>query len=131
MAVKRPGGVTLVAVLVWIGGALDIIGGTILLFQTSAAATVEAFGGSSTLVASAIGSILIGAATIIIAVGLLRGYAAARIVMTILEVLSIVAGIFFAIAYPANAIGEYFGAAISLIVIALLWSGRANAFFRD
>lgn len=128
---KRPGGVTLVAVLTWIGGLLDIIGGTLLLFQTSAAATVEQFGGASTLIASAIGSILIGAATIIIAVGLLRGYAAARIVMTILQVLSIIGAIFFAIAYPAGAIGEYFGAAISLIVIALLWSGRANAFFRD
>ena len=58
-------------------------------------------------------------------------YAAARIVVTILEVLSIVVGIFVAIASPANAIGEYFGAAISLIVIALLWTRRASAFFRE
>ena len=53
-SVDRPGGVTLVAVLTWIGGALDILGGTILLFQTSIASTVEQFGGASQLIATAI-----------------------------------------------------------------------------
>ncbi|MFK4728835.1 hypothetical protein ROT00_04040 [Agromyces mediolanus] len=128
--VKRPGGVTLVAVLTWISGLLDIIGGTLLLFQTSVAATAEAFGGASGLITSAIVSILIGAIVIVVANGLLRGSAVSRMVITVIEVLSIVASIFFAIAYPAGAIGEYFSAAIAVIVIALLWTGRANAFFR-
>jgi hypothetical protein len=39
--------------------------------------------------------------------------------------------IFLAIAYPAGAIGEYFGVAISLVIIALLWTRRASAFFRN
>ena len=46
MAIDRPGGVTVVAVLAWISGALDILNGTLLLFQTSVAATVEQFGGA-------------------------------------------------------------------------------------
>lgn len=128
---KRPGGVTLVAVLTWISGLLDIIGGVVLLFQTSAAATVEAFGGASTLIASAIASILIGAIVIIVANGLLRGSAGARVVITVVQIVSIAASIFFAIAYPAGAIAEFFSAAIAVIILALLWSGRANAFFRD
>ena len=36
-----------------------------------------------------------------------------------------------AIAYPAGAIAEYFGIAVSVIVLFLLWSGRASTFFRD
>ena len=130
-SVDRPGGVTLVAVLTWISGALDILGGTILLFQTSIASTVEQFGGASQLIATAIFSIIIGAVVIVVAVGLMRGSGGARIVITIFEVLSIMSSIFLAIAYPAGAIGEYFGVAISLVIIALLWTRRASAFFRN
>jgi len=129
-SVDRPGGVTLVAVLTWIGGALDILGGTILLFQTSIASTVEPFGGASQLIVSAIFSILFGVVVIVVAVGLMRGSPVARIVITVAEVVSILLSIFLAIAYPAGAIGEYFGIVISLIIIALLWTRRASAFFR-
>ena len=130
-AVARPGGVTLVAELTWITGLLDVLGGTILLFQTSVAATVEEFGGSSQLIASAIFTILVGVVVIAIAGGLLRGSPSARIVVTVFQVLSIMGGVFLAIAYPAGAIGEYFSIAAALLVIALLWTGRANAFFRS
>lgn len=131
MSAVRPGGVTFIAVLTWISGLLDIIGGTILLFQTSVAATVEQFGGASQLIASAIVAILIGAIVIIVAGGLLRGSPGARIVVTIFQVLSIATSTFLAIAYPAGAIGEYFSVAIAVIILAFLWSGRANAFFRS
>jgi len=129
-SVARPGGVTLIAVLVWISGALDILGGTILLFQTSVASTVEQFGGASQLIVSALSTILIGAVVIVVAVGLMRGSNGARIVVTVFEVVSIAISVFLAIAYPAGAIGEYFGIALALVVIALLWTGRASTFFR-
>ena len=128
--VARPGGVTLVAVLTWIVGLLDVLAGTILLFQTSVAATVEEFGGASQLIASAIFQILVGVVIIAIAGGLLRGSPSARIVVTVFQVLSIMGGVFLAIAYPPGAIGAYIGIAISLVIIFLLWTGRANAFFR-
>lgn len=129
-SIDRPGGVTLVAVLTWIAGALDILGGTILLFQTSIASTVEAFGGASQLIASAIFAILIGVVVVAVAGGLLRGSPGARLVITIFQVLSIASSVFLAIANPAGAIGEYIGIVLSLIVLFLLWSPRANAFFR-
>jgi hypothetical protein len=129
-AIARPGGVTLVAVLTWIVGLLDVLAGTILLFQTSVAATVEEFGGASQLIATAIFQIFVGVVIIAIAGGLLRGSPSARIVVTVFQVLSIMGGVFLAIAYPAGAIGEYIGIAISLVIIFLLWTGRANAFFR-
>jgi hypothetical protein len=129
-AIARPGGVTLVAVLTWIVGLLDVLAGTILLFQTSVAATVEEFGGASQLIATAIFQIVVGVVIIAIAGGLLRGSPSARIVVTVFQVISIMGGVFLAIAYPAGAIGEYIGIAISLVIIFLLWTGRANAFFR-
>lgn len=131
MAIDRPGGVTLVAVLTWISGLLDVIGGSLLLFQTSVDATVERFGGSSQLIASALFTILVGVVVIVVAVGLLRGNNASRIVITVFQMLSIVGSVFLAIAYPAGAIAEYFSIAVAVIVLLLLWTRRASAFFRS
>lgn len=131
MAIDRPGGVTLVAVLTWISGLFDIIGGSLLLFQTSVDATVERFGGSSQLIASALFTILVGVVVIVVAVGLLRGNNASRIVITVFQMISIVGSVFLAIAYPPGAIAEYFSIAIAVIVLVLLWTRRASAFFRD
>lgn len=131
MAIDRPGGVTLVAVLAWISGLLDVVGGSLLLFQTSVDATVEQFGGASQLIASALLEILIGVVVIVVAIGLLRGNNASRVVITIFQMLSIIGSVFFAIAYPAGAIGEYFSIAVAAIVLILLWTGRASSFFRS
>ena len=131
MAIDRPGGVTLVAVLTWISGVLDIIGGSLLLFQTSVDATVEQFGGASQLIASALLTILIGVVVIVVAIGLLRGNNASRVVITIFQIISIIGSVFLAIAYPAGAIGEYFSIALAAIVLILLWTGRASSFFRS
>jgi hypothetical protein len=131
MAIDRPGGVTLVAVLAWISGLLDIVGGSLLLFQTSVDATVEQFGGPSQLIASALLEILIGVVVIIVAIGLLRGNNASRVVITIFQIISIIGSVFLAIAYPAGAIGEYFSIALAAIVLILLWTGRASSFFRS
>lgn len=129
-SIDRPGGVTLVAVLTWISGLLDIVSGSLLLFQTSVSATVEQFGGASQLIASALLTILIGVVIIVVAVGLLRGNNASRVVITVFQMLSIIGSVFLAIAYPAGAIGEYFSIAVAAIVLILLWTGRANAYFR-
>ena len=130
MAIDRPGRVTLVAVLTWISGLLDIISGSLLLFQTSVSATVEQFGGESQLIASALLRILIGVVIIVVAIGLLRGNNASRVVITVFQMLSIIGSVFLAIAYPAGAIGEYFSIAVAAIVLILLWTGRASAYFR-
>src|SRR5215207_7537640 len=130
-SIARPGGVTLVAVLTWISGLLDVISGSVLLFQTSVDATVEQFGGPSQLIASALLEILIGVVVIVVAVGLLRGNNASRVVITIFQIISIVGSVFLAIAYPAGAIGEYFSIAVAAIVLILLWTGRASSFFRS
>jgi hypothetical protein len=130
-SIARPGGVTLVAVLTWISGLLDVISGSVLLFQTSVDATVEQFGGASQLIASALLTILIGVVVIVVAIGLFRGNNASRIVITVFQMVSIILSVFLAIAYPPGAIAEYFSIAVAAVVLILLWTGRASAFFRS
>jgi hypothetical protein len=130
-SIDRPGGVTLVAVLTWISGLLDIISGSLLLFQTSASAAVERFGGESQLIVSALFTILVGVVVIVVAIGLFRGNNASRIVITVFQMVSIILSVFLAIAYPPGAIAEYFSIAVAAVVLILLWTGRASAFFRS
>ena len=130
-SIDRPGGVTLVSVLAMISGVLDIISGSLLLFQTSAEATVEQFGGESQLIASALFMILVGVVVTVVAIGLLRGNNASRIIITIFQMISIIGSVFLAIAYPPGAIAEYFSIAVAVIVLFLLWTRRASAFFRS
>ncbi|QAY73043.1 hypothetical protein ET445_06470 [Agromyces protaetiae] len=133
MAAPRPAGVTIVAVFAWISGALDILAGTLMLVFSPVKAIVDEYGNLGTLIAAGIGSIIIGLLTVIVAGGLLRGNAAARMIVTILQVLSILGSLFLAIAYASSptAVGEWFGILISVIVLIFLWSRRANEFFRS
>ncbi|MDQ0893371.1 DUF7144 family membrane protein [Agromyces ramosus] len=127
----RPAGVTVVAVVAWISGALEILGGIILLFQAGDESVAAAFGGSGGLWAAAIGSIIIGIVIVVVAFGLLRGNTAARMIVTVVEVLSIIGSLFLAFAYLGSAVGEWAGIVVSLIVLLLLWTRRASAFFNS
>lgn len=128
---RRPGGVTLVAVLTWISGALDIIGGVLLLFLQNDPQTVVSFGGSAQLITTAIVSIVIGVIVVAVANGLLHGNSGSRLVITVIEVFSIATGIFTAFVAPALFWSELVSILIAVVVILLLWSRPANAFFRS
>lgn len=127
---RRPGGVTFVAVLAWISGALDITGGVILLFMQNNPAVVSSFGASGGLITSAIVAILLGVIVVAVANGLLRGRNSSRLIITVVEVLSITTGIFLAIAAPTLLSSELVGVVFSVIVLGLLWSRSANAYFQ-
>jgi hypothetical protein len=127
--VRRPGGVTLVAVLIWIAGALDIISGIILLTQSGDPEMNERFAGQTGLVSIGVSSIVVGIIAVIVAVGLWRGNTAARMIITVVQVLSIIGSLFLAIAYIGEPIGEWIGILASLIALILLWSRKASAFF--
>ncbi|WP_350349026.1 hypothetical protein ABIQ69_03530 [Agromyces sp. G08B096] len=129
----RPAGVTVVAVIAWISGALDMISGIIMLFMLPVASVVEQYGGSGQLLAAAIGSIIVGLITVIVAGGLLNGNQAARMIVTVLQVFSIIGSLFFAIAYreTPTAWTEWLGILVAVVVLILLWSRKASAFFRS
>lgn len=128
-AVRRPAGVTLVAVLVWISGALDIISGIILLTQSGDPEMNERFAGQTGYFSVGVTSIVVGVIAVIVAVGLWRGNIAARMIITVIEVLSIIGSLFLAVAYIGEPVGEWIGILVSLIAVILLWSRKASAFF--
>jgi len=130
-AVRRPAGVTLVAVLVWISGALDIISGIIVLVQSGNAEMNERFAGQTGYFSVGVTSIVIGIIAVVVAVGLWRGNLAARMIITVIEVLSIIGSLFLAVAYIGEPIGEWIGIAVSLIAVILLWSPKASTFFNS
>ncbi|MET0813083.1 MAG: hypothetical protein ABWY03_08510 [Microbacterium sp.] len=117
MATSRPFGVTLVAIIAWITGALQIITGIIALF-----------GGNLTL---GIVAIVVGVITILVSLGLFGGSNGARIIVTIVFLLNIGGSIYLIFAHP-NQVWSAIGSIIlPLIGLILLYTSRANAFFKS
>lgn len=130
-AARRPAGVTLIAVLAWIGGAFNIVAGVLLLIYKNEPSVQAAGLSESTLITSAILTILFGLVVVLVAGGLLRGSSGARVVVTVVQVLAIAGDAFTAWAYPGQFAWAAISALISLIIIILLWTGRASDFFRS
>ena len=116
MAGTRPGGVTLVAVLTWISGAINIIAGVFGLFP----------GGTDFWYA--VGLIILGLVIAAVASGLLRGSRLSRTLVTIVQVISLISGVFAIV----NGLwwSGIFTVLIAIIVLVILWSRRANEFFQ-
>ncbi|MFB2599670.1 hypothetical protein ACEXQE_17920 [Herbiconiux sp. P17] len=121
----RPGGVTLVAVIVWIQGLLTLIGGIIALIGAFAPG---AAGGA--FLAVAIISIIIGIITIAVGFGLLRGSNGARILTTVVLVISLATAIFSM--FATNSFwSQVVSALLAVIGLILLYTQRANEYFRE
>lgn len=127
--VKRPGGVTLLGVLVIISGILYVLSGLIALIAY--AGTGGELTNNQRLVVLVVGiAILVfGLIELAVARGLFRGSNTARVIVAIVNVLTIVAGLFAAF-QSGNQRGTSFGQVIiAIIVLALLYSPKANEFF--
>jgi hypothetical protein len=123
MAGPRPGGVTLVAVIAWINGVLAVIGGILILI----AGADEGFPAA---VAAAWIGIVIGVITILVGIGLLRASNLARIIATIVFVLNIGSAIFTMFSAPDQLWSAIITGLLALVGLVLLYSARANEFFR-
>jgi len=126
--VARPGSVTVVVVLVWISAILAIIGGLLLLlFAPAAPGNV----GRGFVVAVGVIVLLIGLLTAAVASRLAKGGNGARMIVSILEVLQIAGNI--ATLTTGNGASTTTQALINIVlnvvILALLWNSRANAFF--
>jgi hypothetical protein len=81
------------------------------------------------LIALAVTSIIIGLVIVVVARGLLRGSRGSRFVVTVFTILSLLSGVYSVVQHQyASGI---LTALIAVIILALLWSGRAAAFFRS
>jgi uncharacterized membrane protein HdeD (DUF308 family) len=117
---SRPIGVTIVAVIAWLNGVWNIIQGILGVIAGFATWNVL---GSWLLV-------FIGALTVVVSLGLFRGNPSARLVVAIVFVVgALVAGALIAAGSPLwSGIPTI---VLGLVGIVLLYTGRANAFFRS
>jgi hypothetical protein len=121
MAATRPTGVTVVAVLAWISGIVNIIAGILLLIAALMAPDALWYG----LVQLALGIV-----TIIVGVGLMRGNSNARVVMTVVFVLNLISAVFVVFFQQAQVWSGVVSGILVLIGLVLLWTRPANEFFR-
>lgn len=120
----RPGSVTFVAVLTYLNGALDIIGGVILLIARD---QVAGGGNSAAITTSAIVSILLGVVTVVVARGLLRGSSVSRALVAVVMVIDILNGVL--LLFTSQVVTGVIQILWSILIVALLFTRRANAFF--
>lgn len=122
--ISRPGGVTFVAVLAWISAVLQIVLSILLLAGVLAVSSVS--------IPSTWFALVIGFVTLLVSFGLFGGRNIARVIVTVSLVLSIVGAVLQAVVHQdANVlVGSLITAVLALVGIVLLYTARANRFFR-
>lgn len=113
----RPFGVTLVGILIVIGGISAILSGLVGLF------TGDSLGLG---IVALIVLLVVGLIYLAVAKGIFAGSGGARMIVGIVTVVSIIGGFF---ALFGNPLGGILQIVWGLIILALLYSGKAKAFF--
>ncbi|WP_345800563.1 hypothetical protein AAIB33_13940 [Microbacterium sp. AZCO] len=118
---RRPFGVTLVALIAWISGAVAVIRGIVTVANPPTSDDWSGWIG-----------VAIGVVTVLVSFGLFGGNSAARVLVTIVFVLDLVSALITLFTYfgPLVVLGAVVSAALAVIGILLLYTRRANAFFR-
>ena len=127
MSPTRPGSVTFVAVLAYINGVLNIIGGVVILFTRDQMVRASNAGAIAGITTAAILSIVLGIVILIVARGLLSGSRFARGLVTVVMILNAVSGVILLFNF------QFFSGILEIlwavVVMYLLFTQRANAFF--
>ncbi len=132
-SVRRPGGVTLLAVLIVVSGLLQLMVAIGVIIARGNAAFVQQTGISSDVwLWAGIVGIVTAVAYLLVARGLMRGSGLARGLATLVALVSLASGLFGMFTYGGNLLwSSILSVAVALIVLGLLWSSRASAFFRS
>lgn len=124
---NRPGSVTFVAVLAYLNGILNIIGGVVTLFTRNSMVQSSDAGAVAGITTSAILSIILGIVILIVARGLLNGSRFARGLVTVVMILNAISGVILLFSL------QFFSGILEIlwavVMLALLYTRRANAFF--
>jgi hypothetical protein len=127
-SVRRPASVTVVVVLTWFAAVVSIAGGVVALLLSAeelaaadiAEASANVYGWTS---------IVIGAAAALLAIGLGSGSSLARALVSLLMVARMGVGLWAIISLPEGIVAGVITIALALIVLFLLWNGKASDYF--
>jgi hypothetical protein len=117
MRTKPSDGVVLVAVIAWISGILQLFSGAVMLFTGGSAATGWLH-------------IVVGLVTFPVCLGLFRARTGARIIVTLVFRVEIVAGVVALIDIQVLAYTAVTSAVLAIFGLVLLYTPAANASFR-
>ena len=115
MAGERPVGVTIVAVIAWIIGAIQIV--------FSILALIAGAGFDAWVV------LIIGILTIAVSLGLFRGSNTARIIMAIVFTLNLIVAV-WALVIGVDFWDQVIAGALAIVGLVFLFSKKASAFFQ-
>jgi len=127
---RRPGGVTFIAIITFLIAFLSLAAGFVFL-MSSASGLAEADISEGTATSYGIVEIIFGIITALVAVGLWVGNSFARLAVTALMAVRIIASIWVAFSLSGHGgflVGVLAGG-LSVIVLLLLWNYRADEFF--
>jgi hypothetical protein len=130
-AVSRPVGVAIVSILALLSGVIDIITGILLLFGGNDPEVAAGLGGSGGVLSHAIGSMVFGLIVVVLSFGLWLGRWVARMIVTVVQALSLIQSLFLAVANLGNPVGEWASVLLSFIVLILLWTKQSSAYFNS
>jgi hypothetical protein len=134
---RRPGLVTLLLILVVIEGLFSIFIGLLFVLARDSATVngdLVADGATGSSVALWLGILLvvIGVVYLLIARGLANGNRFARLLVAAVTVVNIVGGLWLLVAHPGAARWSTLASILlGVIVLAILYSPKASAFFRS
>lgn len=127
---RRPAGVTFIAVLTFLIAFSSMVRGFLAILGYDAGLNPTDLSGSS---GTAYGWVELGLGiiTAVVGAGLLRGSSLARLLVTALMVVRIIAAIWVVVSFSGAAalLASAIIGGLALIVLLLLWNGRADAFF--
>jgi hypothetical protein len=121
MPERRPAGVTLIAVIAFVSGAVGVIAGALLLLAGLMAPDALWLG---------VYQLILGVLTIAVGVGLLRGAQVARVLAAIVFVLNLISAIFILFFQQAQLWSGIVGGLLAVLGLVLLFTRSANEFFR-
>ena len=127
---RRPGGVTFIAIITFLIAFLSMAAGFVFLLS-SASALANADISEGTATSYGIVEILFGLLTAVVAVGLWVGNSFARLAVTALMIVRVIAAVWVAFTFSGHGgflLGTLAGG-LSVIVLLLLWNYRADEFF--
>jgi hypothetical protein len=134
VAPTRPWYLTLIGVLGVIQGVITVIAGIALAVENDDRDLLRHTDVSSdAILATGIAAVILGAITILVAIGLLRGSNVARLVLGVLELLHLGGGIYVLLAH--DGVQRWDGLWVIILSLLILWiifgSERSQAFFES
>lgn len=132
---RRPVAITVLAVLIVISGILNLLASIVLVVGSQSAEFVTntfPHSGNGTVLWLGIFGVALALAYLAVARGLLRGNRPARTLATVVTVLSLLAAVLGLVFNTGNLRWGSLGSAVlAALVLYLLYSPKANAFFRS